>query len=209
MTTGLEVALFDFDGTIVDTEWTIYEEVLAIFKREGQHLPLEKYAQCIGSSYAEWSPQDAINEERNKRIRSRLASEGLMVGVIESLEATKKAGLRLAVVSSSSHEWVDSWLEKLGLEEYFDTVTCREDAEKIKPAPDLFLKGAERMNCAPEACLVIEDSRNGMLAAKAAGMSVVVVPNRITEVSDFSEADYRVSSLEEYPALFEGTVDRR
>ena len=209
-----EAALFDFDGTIVDTEWSIYQEVLVIFQREGQELPLEKYSQCIGSSYEEWSPQtyleeltgkkydwESIREERNKRIRARLENEGLMAGVIESLEATKRAGLRLGVVSSSSHEWVDNWLEKLGLGECFETVTCREDAEKIKPAPDLFLKGAERMACAPEACLVIEDSRNGMLAAKEAGMSVVVVPNRVTEVSDFSEAEYRISSLSEYPTL--------
>ena len=211
-----EVVLFDFDGTIVDTEWIIYEEVQAIFHREGQELPLTEYVKCIGSSYEAWSPQTYLEEltgksydwetlraERNKKIRARLADQGPVAGAVEALEYTQQNGVRLGVVSSSTHDWVDNWLAKLDLESYFEHVTCRGDAPRIKPAPDLYLKGAERMGVAPEKCLVIEDSRNGMLAALEAGMDVVAVPNRITTVSDFSEALVVLDSLEDYAKMLE------
>lgn len=205
-----KAVLYDFDGTVVDTEWVIYQEVLAIFKREGQDLPLEQYTKCIGSSYEAWSPQtyleeltgktydwEKIREVRNQKIRARLADEGPTLGAVESIQYCKEKGYRLGVVSSSSHDWVDMWLEKLNLESYFETVTCRGDAPKIKPAPDLYLKAAELLNLKPEECLVIEDSRNGMLAALEAGMDVIAVPNRVTIVSDFSEAKAVLGSLEE------------
>lgn len=208
-----EAVLFDFDGTLVDTEWAIYQEVLAIFQAEGEHLPLETYCQCIGAGYEVWSPQDyleeltgktydweSIRKVRDQKIRARLETQGLIEGALESLNITKERGLRLAVVSSSSHSWVDAWLEKLEITSYFEHVTCKEDAARLKPAPDLFLKGAERMELTPEKCLVVEDSRNGMLAALEAGMDVIAVPNRVTEVLDFSEALVRLKSLTEYPA---------
>lgn len=210
--TKYEAVLFDFDGTLVDTEWIIYEEVQAIFHREGQELPLTEYVKCIGSSYEAWSPQtyleeltgktydwEAIREVRNQKIRTRLADQGLIKGALEALEATKNEGLLLAVVSSSTHDWVDNWLEKLHIQDYFETVTCRGDAPRIKPAPDLYLKGAERMNLSPEKCLVVEDSRNGMLAAVEAGMDVIAIPNRITTVSDFPEAAVKLQTLSHYP----------
>jgi len=207
-----EAVLFDFDGTMVDTEWVIYEEVQRIFHEEGQELPLEEYSKCIGSSYDTWSPQDYLEEltgktydwetlraARDKRIYARMEEQELIPGVLDALKFTKENGLRLGVVSSSSHDWVDKWLVKLEIEDYFEYVTCRGDAPKIKPSPDLFLKGAERMNLDPSKCLVVEDSRNGMIAAHEAGMSVFAVPNRVTAVSDFSEALKKLNSLREYP----------
>ena len=99
------------------------------------------------------------------------------------------------MVSSSSHSWVDNWLEKLQLISHFDTVVCRGDAPKIKPAPDLYLETAKRFDLAPAECLVIEDSMNGMIAAHTAGMKVLAVPNRLTAVLDFSNADWQEPSL--------------
>jgi len=203
-----DVVLFDFDGTMMDTEWIIYEEVQRIFHNEGQELPLEEYSKCIGSSYEAWSPQtyleeltgktydwETLREARNQRIRERMANQPLMAGAVEALEFCRDHDLQLGVVSSSSHDWVDKWLEHHGVIHFFEHITCRGDAPRIKPAPDLFLKGAERFEIAPERCLVVEDSRNGMLAAHEAGMSVFAVPNRVTAVCDFSEA------LEQLPAL--------
>ncbi len=216
---SLEAVLFDFDGTMVDTEWIIYEEVQRIFHSEGQELPLEQYSKCIGSSYETWSPQTYLEEltgksydwetlraARNVRIRERMEAQELISGVQEALDFTQQCGLRLGVVSSSSHDWVDRWIEKLGIGHYFEHVTCRGDAPRIKPAPDLFLKGAERMEIDPSRCLVVEDSRNGMLAAHEAGMSVFAVPNRVTVVSDFSEALQKLGSMLEYPEALEKLV---
>jgi putative hydrolase of the HAD superfamily len=208
----LKAILFDFDGTLVDTEWAIYQAWLRTFQREEQDLPIETYVQCIGSDFAVWSPKthleelternfpwDELDISRNQEIRADLAEQGAVDGVSELLShLTENGDCRLATVSSSSHDWVDGWLERLDLEEYFELTVCRGDAPRIKPAPDLYVAAAERLSLAPEECLVIEDSRNGMLAAKAAGMTAYVLPNRVTTVSDFSEADGVYTSV---PAL--------
>ena len=107
------------------------------------------------------------------------------------------------MVSSSSHHWVDGWLGKLAFAEHFETVVCRGDAARIKPAPDLYLEAARRLELWPAECLVIEDSLNGVKSAKAAGMSVWVVPNRVTAGLDFREADRIFPSLVELAAALQ------
>jgi len=77
----------------------------------------------------------------------------------------------------------------------FNTVVCRGDALKIKPAPDLYIEAAKRLEINPSDCIVIEDSLNGMLSAHSAGMQVIAVPNRLTSVLDFSAADWSVNTL--------------
>ncbi len=129
-----------------------------------------------------------------------LTHEGAMHGAVTLLEKLAAADVPAAVVSSSSHHWVDGWLEKLGLTRHFQSTVCRGDAPQIKPAPDLYLEAAKRLAIAPAECLVIEDSLNGLKAAKAAGMSVWIVPNRVTECLDFSAADRVFRSLAECAA---------
>jgi HAD superfamily hydrolase (TIGR01509 family) len=194
--------LFDFDGILVDTEWAIYQAWLATFQAHGHDLPLDVYTRCIGSDFATWSPKTHLEElsglafdwhdldaKRQEAIMADLAGEGIMPGVIPLLEKLTAQGIRRAVVSSSSHHWVDGWLEKLVFARHFETVVCRGDAPQIKPAPDLYLEAAKRLGLKPKDCLVIEDSLNGMHAAKAAGMPVWIVPNRVTSGLDFSGAD--------------------
>ena len=202
--------LFDFDGVLVDTEWAIYQAWLRTFQAHGHDLPLEVYTHCIGSDFATWSPKTHLEElsglafdwhdldaSRQMEIQRELSGEGTMPGVIDLLEQLTRSGVRRAVVSSSSHHWVDGWLEKLALAGHFETVVCRGDAPQIKPAPDLFLEAAKRLGLPPADCLVIEDSLNGVKAAKAAGMTVWAVPNRVTAGLDFSAADRLFPSLVE------------
>lgn len=194
--------LFDFDGILVDTEWAIYQAWLRTFRRHGQDLPLSLYTRCIGSDFDAWSPKAHLEEltqlgfdwvemdgVRQVEIRAELAQEGPIEGVVDLLGAISQRGIPQAVVSSSSHFWVDGWLEKLGLRDFFKDVICKGDAPRIKPAPDLYLAAAERLAVDPERCLVIEDSLNGLISAKAAGMNAWIVPNRVTSALDFSKAD--------------------
>ena len=194
--------LFDFDGIIVDTEWAIYQAWLKTFQKEGQDLPLSLYCRCIGSDFDTWSPKlhleeltgksfdwEKMDADRQVEIRAELEGYGPIPGITEALENAGKKGIIVAVVSSSSHSWVDVWLEKLGLTGYFKEIVCKGDAPRIKPAPDLYLEAAKRLGVAAEDCLVIEDSLNGMISGHAAGMKVWVVPNRVTSVIDFSSAD--------------------
>ena len=200
--------LFDFDGVILDTEWPIYLSWKRLFEREGSDLAPEIYVKCIGSDFDTWSPEkyledlsgktfdwDTENAARQVEILRDLENSSPMLGAAELIKSL--TGKNIAVVSSSSHSWVDDWLEKLGLMPSFKTVVCRGDAPKIKPAPDLYLEGAKRFDLAPSDCLVIEDSMNGMIAAHAAGMKVIAVPNQLTTVLDFSSADWQISSLNE------------
>ena len=200
--------LFDFDGVLVDTEWPIYQSWRRVFEAHGLDLPLDVYTRCIGSDFATWSAKTHLEEltgqsfdwhdldaRRQEEILSDLADEGAMPGAVELLNKLAAAAIPCAVVSSSSHHWVDGWLEKTGLAGYFRTVVCRGDAPRIKPAPDLFLEAARRLAVAPADCLVIEDSHNGLIAASAAGMPAWVVPNRVTGGSDFAQADRIFDSL--------------
>ena len=210
---AIAAVLFDFDGVLVDTEWAIYDAWHRSFISNGHPLPLEIYTQCIGSDFATWSPKTHLEEltgsafdwhdldaRRQEEIVRDLSGEGPMPGAVALLESLKAKGIRTAVVSSSSHHWVDGWLEKLGLTHWFETVVCRGDAERIKPAPDLYLEAVKRLDLAPDECLVIEDSLNGIKAANAAGIPVWAVPNRVTACLDFSLATRVFGSLEEVAA---------
>ncbi len=207
--------LFDFDGVLVDTEWAIYQAWRRTFQDHGHDLPLELYTRCIGSDFQTWSPKTHLEEltglafdwhdldaRRQEEILRDLTPEGPMGGVIDLLDMLTREGIRRAVVSSSSHHWVDGWLEKLEFAGRFETIVCRDDAPRIKPAPDLYLEAARRLGLEPDDCLVIEDSLNGVKAATAAGMSVWVVPNRVTAGLDFSAAERIFPSLTELATAF-------
>ncbi|BCU76766.1 HAD family phosphatase [Luteolibacter sp. LG18] len=206
----MKAVLFDFDGVLVDTEWAIYDAWHRTFRAHGHPLPLELYTRCIGSDFDTWSPKTHLEEltgssfdwheldlKRQEEIVRDLAGEGPMPGAVALLESLIAKGIPRAVVSSSSHHWVDGWLDRLGMMPLFDTVVCRGDAPRIKPAPDLFLEGARRLGFEPAECLVIEDSLNGVKAARAAGCPVWAVPNRVTACLDFSLANAVLPSLAE------------
>ena len=99
----------------------------------------------------------------------------------------------------------------MGLTGAFDTVVSGDEVPRGKPAPDGFLMAARRLWMAPERCFVVEDSRNGVLAAKAAGMTVAAVPGPATAHEDFSPADLILPSLEALPKVLDrnGTVTSR
>lgn len=202
--------LFDFDGIVVDTEWAIYQAWLRTFQRHGHDLPLATYVRCVGSDFDTWSPKThledltggsfdwhQLDESRQVEIRRDLELAGAMPGVTHLLARLRHESVKRAVVSSSSHHWVDGWLEKLGLMNEFDTVVCRGDAPRIKPAPDLWQEALHRLGESPEDCLAIEDSLNGVHSAKAAGLTVWAIPNRTTATINFAEADRVFSSMDE------------
>lgn len=209
---NLKALLFDFDGIILDTEWPIYETYRQLYRLSDQVLELETYVRCIGSDFQNWSPQthleeltgkkfdwDRINAQRQRQIESEIEKLDAFPGIRDSIKFAQKNDLRLAVVSSSSHDWVSRWLKKLSLFEEFETLVCRGDAPKIKPAPDLFQEALRRFGLASNEALVIEDSHNGLLSAQAAGIPTVAIPNRITASVDFSTALATLSSAKDLP----------
>lgn len=204
----LRALLFDFDGLILDTEFPIYEAWREDYLAHGHELPLEVYAACVGSDFNRFDPKSHLESlvggaidwpdrdlwrERNALERVKLLPP--LPGVIDLLDAAAASGLLCAVASSSPRSWVEGHLSRLGLLDRFVLTRCIDDVAAPKPAPDLFLAAAAGLGVPPGEALVLEDSRNGLLAAMAAGCPCVIVPNRVTAHLDFTGAVAELSSL--------------
>lgn len=120
-----------------------------------------------------------------------------MKGVLEFIYKAKARGLKLAIATSATLQKPQFHLKRLQVLEAFDVFSTAEICEKVKPAPDLFLKAAELLGCRPKECLAVEDSGNGLLAARRADMPCLVVPNPVTENFDFQGYYKKADSLDE------------
>lgn len=202
--------VFDFDGTIVDTEWPVYAVWRDVFRAHGHEVAVETWVKTIGRAdnrpLAEALSEtvgDAIDEQvvADALVRRRAATDATEVraGVVEVINAAVRAELPLAIASSSPLDWVEHHLDRLGLAHHFPILRTRDHVDHGKPAPDLYLSAAAALDIDPADALAIEDSRHGCAAAKAAGMSCVVVPNRITTIDRPDDADMILESLADFP----------
>ena len=200
--------IFDFDGVLVDTEWAIYQSWVHLYAREGQEISIATYSPCLGAGYSHWDPAahlekltgktydwDVETPARQSMLEADLERMGLMPGALELLDWCQTQGIALTVASSSSRRWVQGWLEKLGIYARFAGVFTRTDGYPVKPDPALFLPAQHCMGLNREECLIIEDSENGTIAARNAGIPCVAIPNRMTASCDFSRAAFRADSL--------------
>jgi HAD superfamily hydrolase (TIGR01509 family) len=117
------------------------------------------------------------------------------------LEGLRAAEYRLALASSADPIVIAENVRALRLERFFEAIVSGTQVARGKPAPDVFIETARRLLLSPERCLVVEDSRNGLLAAKAAGMACAVIPCSSTRHQDFREADYCLQALWDLRAL--------
>ncbi|MBW8351899.1 HAD family hydrolase [Bacillus sp. IITD106] len=203
--------IFDFDGLIFDTETHQYLVYQEIFNEYGSELPISLWQKEIGTQtgfspfhYLEGKIKRPINHENvQKDFRSRfyqiLEQEKAREGVEEYLKEAKKLNLKIGLASSSTYQWVSSHLKNLGLFNYFDCIKTSDDVTHVKPAPSLYLLAAKCLGLTIEECLVFEDSANGALAAKRAGMYCVVVPNKVTSTMNFCNVEYIMNSMVDLP----------
>ena len=209
----LGALILDFDGLIVDTETPIYEAWRAAFARRGQELKLDEWQHALGTFrgfdacgrlselVGEMLDRDALEQEVRGPYLERCEAQPVLPGVVALVEEARRFGLGTAVASSATRGWVLGWLGKHGIKDLFDGVCGREDVPNVKPAPDLFLLAAERLGVAPPACLVFEDSPNGIRAARAAGMRCVAVPNEVTRLLELGGPDLVLASAGELPLV--------
>lgn len=208
----LQALIFDFDGLVIDTEITEMRSWREIYQRYHVELPLETYLLCVGRGATTqiFHPYDylveqlgyeldhtAIQLECRQRNLELINAQPILPGVKELIIEAKQRGLRLAVASSSPRSWVDGHLTRLRLREFFDALACGDEVEHTKPYPDPYLKALEKLAVNAGQAVAFEDSLNGMLAARAAGIFCVVVPSELTQHLTFGEVDLRVSSLAE------------
>jgi putative hydrolase of the HAD superfamily len=115
--------------------------------------------------------------------------------VKDYLEEAKRKGYKVALASSSTKEWVTHHLGKLGLLHYFEVIITGDDVDKVKPAPDLYVKAIEALGIQPAEAVAFEDSLNGLQAVLTAGLKCVIVPNPVTDALAFENHHLRLRSM--------------
>lgn len=205
----IRALVFDFDGLILDTEEPVYRSWLEVYQAHGEDLPFDRWVQIVGSTTAGFHPQHHLEERlgrslpdevlahRVTRRTEMVLAQDLLPGVVQRLEEAKSMGLKVGLASSSTSDWVRGHLARLGILDHFACIRCRDQVANAKPEPDLYLAVLECLGVPASEAIAIEDSPNGVLAAKRAGLRCVAVPNSITASLDLGQADVRLGSLAE------------
>ena len=203
--------LFDFDGLILDTETAARAGWAWLYRRHGHELPEERWATLVGTRAADWNPMDHLEElvgeslERETLDKERFAHEMTLIeaeelrpGIAEYLAEAKRRGLKCAIVSSSSRDWIHMNLARLERAVGWDAIVAADhDGSRAKPRPDLYLETLDLLGVDAAEAIAFEDSVNGIRAAQAAGIFCVAVPNPVTRDFALDEADLLLDSLAE------------
>jgi HAD superfamily hydrolase (TIGR01509 family) len=210
----VKAVVFDMDGLLIDTE-SIYREVMAeAAALMGEELPEAVFLKMVGLpnaasravaighfgpafSFENWMSH--VSELAHDRL---VAGAPVKAGAAELLDRLDEIGLPRAIATSSGHDGVKRSLGPSGLLQRFDAVVAAGDYARGKPHPDPFLAAARRLGVAPENCLALEDSHNGVRAAAAAGMMTVMVPDLLPATAEMIALTVAVvASLHDVAAL--------
>lgn len=204
----IRALIFDFDGLILDTEGAVLKSWQELYHSFGCDLPLDLWLAGIGTSEWELDPLAELERRANSKfepaveaVRQRQREAELILelpalpGVQDYLRAARQLDLQVALASSASCAWVTGHLSRLGLKSYFDVILGSDDVSRTKPSPELFQSALEAMRVSAAEAIVFEDSLNGVLAARQAGIFCVAVPNGVTRHMPLDQADLRLASL--------------
>jgi len=205
----IEAVIFDMDGVLVNSE-PFYVEVEQInFRQLGLEISEEEHQTYQGTAtdrmwelikkrHGVEQPVNELVEMTNNLVTpyfNSMEKIEAMPGVETLIKKLKEKGIPLALASSSYSDVIEIITQKTGLKKYFDVVVDSQMAGASKPEPEIFLLAAQKLGVQPEKCLVIEDSTNGIKAAKAAGMFCVAFAGPGSELQDQSQADWIVSDF--------------
>lgn len=210
--------VFDLDGVIVDSEqvWDAAREALA--RERGGRWHERAQQDMMGMSSVEWSrymhdviglkdPPEEISAEVVRRLEAIYRKELPLIDGAAETVARLAERWPLGVASSSNRPIIDLVLNLSGLDRFFRATVSSEEVPRGKPSPDVYIEAARRLGSDPEETAAIEDSRNGILSAKAAGMRVIAIPNERYPPGEeaLAEADVVLGSISELtPAVVEG-----
>jgi HAD superfamily hydrolase (TIGR01509 family) len=200
--------IFDMDGVVIDSEPAWIAADAAFLEPYGGTMTAEILAEItgqtliLGSAYLKQRfqiplPVEEISRQRIKGVHDRYKTELiLMPGYSELMEDLLASSVRRGLASGASPITIKYVVERFGLQGHFEHLVSCEEVPRAKPHPDVFLETADRLNVSPRDCIVIEDSPNGVLAAKAAGMRCLATPNpRLAGHAAFASADLRRPAL--------------
>ena len=202
----IKAVLFDMDGLMVDTESLATEAFIHSAKKQGYDMTKEETLLVLGfttkSIYEFWENYfknsdvsgKQLVDDHYKYIENILFTTGprKMPYIEELLKYLKENNYKVAVASSSNMDHIINNMEKTGLKKYIDEFASGAEVENGKPAPDVFLLAAERLGVKPENCLVLEDSKAGVIAGSSAGAKVIMVPDMFKPDEECKERTYRI-----------------
>ena len=204
-----DAVIFDFDGTIFDSETPIYQAYAAALAELGHELTIPGWATVVGHAEDESHAalcaavgadldRDDLEERYARQDRSWRDTLPALPGVEALLDELLAAGVPLGIASSSPESWVETHLVRLGLRDHFAVIASRDQVEgRGKPDPASYRYATRMLAADPARTIAVEDSNPGVRAALAAGLVVVSVPSEITRHTDLSAAHHSVPSMEQ------------
>ncbi len=207
----IQTVIFDMDGVIVDTEPVHHYAYNEHFKQLGIHISPEMYATFTGNSTKNiferlkgefnlaHDIQHLVETKRNlfNDAFDRKEDLFLLEGVENLIKDLHRNGMQLVLASSSAKVTINRVFNRFGLHQYFSHIVSGEDFPKSKPHPAIFLQAATLAQTAVDDCVVIEDSTNGILAAKAAGIYCIGFDSFHSKMQDYSKADKVITDFKE------------
>jgi HAD superfamily hydrolase (TIGR01509 family) len=206
----IKALIFDFDGVIVDTETPEFNAWREVYGKFHQQLPLSEWQKALGTSSRDFDPAiyleklvgHSIDKKKAKHDQrvislSQISRMKPLPGVEKLIDSAHHQGIRLAIASNSSSDWVWCNLARLDLARFFETICTGDEVHTVKPDPALYLLALKELGITAGEAVVFEDSPFGITAAQNAGIFCVAIPNRISGQLNIDHADLIVNSLEE------------
>jgi len=203
----ITTVIFDLDGLLADTEQLHCRAYRMALLEHNVQLAEADYGEHWvrrGKGIDDWVARQgleldpvALRARKAAHYQTLLSSSLRPMAGATALLARLQGTLRIGLASSSYRDAVDGVIHGLGIADYFETVVSGSEVARVKPAPEIFLKAADRLGVVPAECVVLEDAEKGVLAAQAAGMRCVAIPNGYTRDHDFSQATLVLLSLHE------------
>lgn len=216
----IKLIIFDMDGLMFDTERLIYRIQKELGRKYNYEISESIFKKTIGLNskktghiykkyFGDGFPHEEILNEQRRIERDYILSKGAPIkeGLYELLDYIKSIKLKTALVTSSERIKMELLLDQSDTKRYFDVITCGDEITSGKPDPEIFLKTAQKINCLPENCMVLEDSENGIIAAYKAGMLPVMIPDIIGSMEEIEAILFKkFSSLKEVKDYFKDNL---
>ncbi len=199
--------MFDFDGTILDTEHAEFQGLTDVFESHGASISHDDITPFIGTtSEIPWPAllrsrtlkpfdEQKVRDAKTAAVRHHINLLTPRDGVLELFDVAKSRGMTLGIASNAPRLWVHHHIRRLGLAAYFDVMLGVDDVPVGKPHPQVYLDVCQQLRVPPEHALAIEDSPTGAAAALAAGMTCVACPTPVTASARFDDRCLRVTTL--------------